>query len=94
MSSLGTLTVNNALTFNSLSTYQCVSNRKTAKASTAAALGGVTINSGATSTLVDTGTGTLATGKVLTVINNTSAKPIFGTFSNLSDGSTFVSEVT
>ena len=73
MSSLGTLTVNNALTFNSLSTYQCVSNRKTAKASTAAALGGVTINSGATSTLVDTGTGTLATGKVLTVINNTSA---------------------
>ena len=94
MSSLGTLTVNNALTFNSLSTYQCVSNRKTAKASTAAALGGVTINSGATSTLVDTGTGTLASGKVLTVINNTSANPIFGTFSNLSDGSTFVSEVT
>ena len=52
---------------------------------------GVTINSGATFTFVDTGTGTLTVGTVFTVINNTSANPIFGTFSNLSDGSVFTS---
>jgi hypothetical protein len=52
---------------------------------------GVTINSGASFTFVDTGTGTLATGTVFTVINNTSANPISGTFSNLSDGSVFTS---
>src|SRR5438876_4372195 len=86
----GTLTVNNTLTFNSLSTYQCVLNRTNAKASKATALG-VTINSNVPFTFVDTGTGTLATGTVFTVINNTSANPIFGAFSNLSDGSVFTS---
>src|SRR5713101_4819680 len=86
----GTLTINNTLTFNSLSTYKCVLNRTRAKASEAAALG-VTINSNVPFTFVDTGTGTLATGTVFTVINNTSANPIFGTFSNLSDGSVFTS---
>ncbi len=86
----GTLTVNNTLTFNSLSTYQCVLNRTRAKASKATALG-VTITSNVPFTFVDTGTGTLATGTVFTVINNTSVNPIFGTFSNLSDGSVFTS---
>ena len=86
----GTLTVNNTLTFNSLSTYKCVLNRTRGKASTLTALG-VTINSNVPFTFVDTGTGTLATGTVFTVINNTSANPIFGTFSNLSDGSVFTS---
>ncbi len=86
----GTLTINNTLTFNSLSTYKCVLNRTRAKASEAAALG-MTINSNVPFTFVDTGTGTLATGTVFTVINNTSANPIFGTFSNLSDGSVFTS---
>ena len=86
----GTLTVNNTLTFNSLSTYQCVLNRTRGKASTLTALG-VTITSNVPFTFVDTGTGTLATGTVFTVINNTSANPIFGTFSNLSDGSVFTS---
>jgi autotransporter-associated beta strand protein len=86
----GTLTVNNTLTFNSLSTYQCVLNRTRAKASEATALG-VTITSNVPFTFVDTGTGTLATGTVFTVINNTSANPISGTFSNLSDGSVFTS---
>jgi len=51
----------------------------------------VTINSNVPFTFVDTGTGTLTTGTVFTVINNTSANPSFGTFSNLSDGSTFIS---
>jgi len=86
----GTLTVNNTLTFNSLSTYKCVLNRSTVQASKATALG-VTINSNVPFTFVDTGTGTLTTGTVFTVIDNTSANPIFGTFSNLSDGSVFTS---
>jgi len=51
----------------------------------------VTINSNVTFTFVDTGTGTLTTGTVFRVINNTSANPIFDTFSNLPDGSTFAS---
>ncbi len=86
----GTLTINNTLTFNSLSTYQCVLKRSTVKASKATALG-VTINSGAPFTFVDVGTGTLTVGTVFTVINNTSASPIAGTFSNLADGSVFTS---
>jgi len=86
----GTLTINNTLTFNSLSTYKCVLDRTKAKASEVSALG-VTINSNVPFTFIDTGTGTLATGTIFTVINNTSANPIFGTFSNLPDGSTFTS---
>jgi fibronectin-binding autotransporter adhesin len=49
---------------------------------------GVTIGSGATTNIADLGTGTLTGGTVLTLINNTSAIPINGTFSNLADGST------
>ena len=51
----------------------------------------MTINSGATFTFVDTGTSTLTVGTVFTVINNISANPISGTFSNLPNGSTFTS---
>ena len=72
----GILTINNALTFNSRSTYKCVLNRRTATAGEITALLGVTINSGATFTFVDAGTGTLTVGTVFTVINNTSANPI------------------
>jgi hypothetical protein len=89
----GALTINNALTFNPLSTYKCVLNRSKARASTARALG-VTINSNVTFTFVDTGSGTLTSGTAFTVINNTSANPIFGTFSNLPDGSSFTSNGT
>ena len=42
-------------------------------------------------TFTDLGTGTLPSGTVFKVINNTSANPIAGTFSNLPDGSTFTS---
>jgi hypothetical protein len=52
---------------------------------------GVTIGSNVTFTFNDSGTGTLTAGTVFTVINNTSANPIFGTFSNLANGSTFTS---
>jgi len=86
----GILTINSALTFNSLSTYKCVLNRNTPIAGKITALG-VTINSGASFTFADVGTGTLTVGTVFTVINNTSANPVFGTFSNLSDGSVFTS---
>ena len=86
----GILTINSALTFNSLSTYKCVLNRSTPIAGEITALG-VTINSSASFTFVDVGTGTLTVGTVFTVINNTSANPIFGTFSNLSNGSVFAS---
>lgn len=89
----GTLTINNTLTFNSMSTYECVLNRATPAAGKVNALG-VTINSNATFKFVDTTTGTLTKGTVFTVINNTSANPIFGTFSNLPDGSTFTSNGT
>jgi len=89
-SSPGTLTVNNTLTFNSLSTYQCVLNRTRTKASKATALG-VTITTNVPFAFVDTGTGTLATGTVFTVINNTSANAISGRFINLADGSVFTS---
>ncbi len=87
----GILTINNALTFNSRSTYKCVLNRRTPIAGEITALLGVTINSGASFSFVDTGTGTLTVGTVFTVINNTSAHPISGAFSNLSDGSVFTS---
>lgn len=86
----GTLTINSTLAFNSLSTYQCVLNRATPAAGKVSARG-VTINSGATCSFLDTGAGTLATGTVFTVINNTSASPIAGTFSNVANGSVFAS---
>ena len=37
------------------------------------------------------GRGTLTVGTVFTVINNTSASPIAGTFSNLTNGAVFTS---
>ena len=39
--------------------------------------------------IFDPGSGTLTTGTVFTMISNTAATPIDGTFSNLADGSTF-----
>lgn len=86
----GILTINSALTFNSRSTYKCVLNQSTPIAGEITARG-VTISSGASFTFVDVGTGTLTVGTVFTVINNTSANPISGTFSNLANGSVFSS---
>jgi autotransporter-associated beta strand protein len=86
----GTLTMNSALIFNPRATYTCVLNRGTPKASKVVALG-VTIKGKVPFTFVDTGTGTLATGTVFTVIRNTAASPISGTFSNLADGAVFTS---
>ena len=47
---------------------------------------GVTINSGAMIELIGNITGALSQGFVMTLISNTSADPITGTFSNLPDG--------
>ena len=47
---------------------------------------GVTIDSGAKFSLRPSGNNALTTGQVFTVINNTAATPISGTFHNLRDG--------
>ena len=47
---------------------------------------GVTINSGAMIALSGQTRGRLTAGLTLTLISNTSANPISGTFSNLADG--------
>ena len=88
----GTLTIdNNTLTFNSASTYKCALDRTTVTVSQVTAKG-VRINSVAQFVFGDFfTTGTLTTGTVLTVINNTAASAIVGRFSNLPDRSTFAS---
>ena len=84
----GNLTINNSLTFNPLSTYECVLDRTIPKVGKVNALG-VIIHSGVT--FVDRTTGTLTAGVVFTAINNISANPVSGTFANLADGTTFSS---
>ena len=82
-----TLTIQSTLTFNSDATYNCGLNTKSAKADQVVA-NGVTVNN-AQFSLLSRGGLTLPAGTVLTVINNTAATPIAGTFANLPDGSTF-----
>ena len=79
-------TVGSSLTFNSDATYSDTfsSVQNTTDSVTA---NGVTIN-GARATFKDRQPATLASGTVFTVINNTAATPIVGTFSNLADGAT------
>jgi autotransporter-associated beta strand protein len=86
----GNLTINNSLTFNPLSTYECVLDRTIPRVGKINALG-VIIHSGVTFEFVDRTTGTLTRGTVFTAINNISANPIGGTFANLADGTTFSS---
>jgi hypothetical protein len=86
----GNLTINNSLTFNPLSTYECVLDRTIPTVGKVNALG-VIIHSGVTFEFVDRTTGTLTPGVVFTAINNISANPISGTFANLADGTTFSS---
>ena len=82
-----TLTIQSALTFNSDATYYCGLNSRSVRADEVVA-DGVTIK-GAQFSLVGRGGLPLPEGTVLTVINNTSATPISGTFANLPDASTF-----
>ena len=81
-----TLTLQSALTLNSDATYTYTFKAKQNKArSDLVIANGVTINS-ATITLAGQTQGSLKRGLTLTVISNTSANPISGTFSNLPDG--------
>ena len=82
-----TLTIQSPLTFNTKSTYTYTFNAKGNKAKTDKVIAnGVTIDSGATFVFSGTAQGTLTQYLVLTVISNTAATPISGTFSNLPDG--------
>jgi autotransporter-associated beta strand protein len=86
----GALTIQSPLTFNSDGIYQVQVNASTGMTDGVIALG-VTINSGAQFSFFSTGSGTLPAGTTFTIINNTSANPIAGTFSNLPDRSMFSS---
>jgi autotransporter-associated beta strand protein len=81
------LTIQSALTFNADATYAYTFRAKRNRASTDMVIAsGVTINSGAMIALSGQTQGRLTTGLTLTLISNTSANPISGTFSNLPDG--------
>jgi autotransporter-associated beta strand protein len=88
----GALTIQNMVVLNADSTYKAALNRATPTATKLTAMG-VTIN-GAQFAFADFNSGTLTPGTVFTVINNTSANPIAGTFANLPDGATFNSNGT
>src|SRR5438094_36722 len=82
----GTLTIQSTLTFNSDASYDFGLNSSNATADEVVALG-VTIKSGAQFSFTDFGSNILTPGTVFTVINNTAAALIAGTFSNLPNGS-------
>src|SRR5436190_2779267 len=86
----GALTSQGLLTFNGDGVYQMQVNSSSAIADEVAAFG-VAINVGAKFIFADIGNNTLSVGTVFTIINNTSATPIAGTFSNLHDQSNFSS---
>ncbi len=81
-----TLTIQSELTFNRDGSYACTLNTKRAIADQVRA-NGVTIN-GARCVLRDSRGLALSPGTALTVIDNTSANAISGTFSNLPEGGT------
>jgi len=81
------LTIQSALTFQSDGTYTCKVNTRSVHADQVST-NGVTINTGAQVNLIAAGNNVLPVGQVFTVIDNTSANPISGTFSNLPDGGT------
>jgi len=83
-----TLTTLSALTFQLDSTYKFELKSSTATAEKVVA-NGVTINGGSLFSFTDLGSAMLPTGTVFTVIDNTAATSIAGTFANLADGSTF-----
>jgi autotransporter-associated beta strand protein len=85
--SAGTLTIQNTLTLNSDAIYRFELNSSTAAADRIVAAG-VTIN-GASFLFSDLGHGRLSFGARLIIIDNTSASPISGSFSNLLDNSVF-----
>ena len=84
----GTLTIRKKLTLMADATYKVTTNSSSVTADKVSAKG-VKIR-GAQILLDDRATSVLATGTAFTVINNTAATPISGTFANLADGSTVI----
>jgi autotransporter-associated beta strand protein len=82
-----TLTIEGSLTFNADATYTYTFKAKGSRSRIDKVIAnGVTINTGAQIALSGTAQGQLTQGLVLTLIKNTAATPISGTFSNLPDG--------
>ena len=82
-----TLGMQSSLSFNADATYTCTFKAKKKQSKTDKVIAnGVTINSGAMFSLSGITRGTLTQGLILSVIRNTAATPIAGTFSNLPDG--------
>ena len=88
MSRVVTLTTQSKLILKAGATYSYRLDTRRAKSDTVAA-NGVTIGSGAQFTFQAVANKKLTAGTVFTVISNTSATPISGTFSNMADNSTF-----
>jgi autotransporter-associated beta strand protein len=82
----GTLTIQNRLTLGLIATYQV---SMTATTASKVVAHDVTVNNGANIEFTHLPHTTLPPGMVFTIIKNTSASPIAGTFLNLADGSTF-----
>ncbi|MEO5717485.1 MAG: autotransporter-associated beta strand repeat-containing protein [Chthoniobacterales bacterium] len=81
------LTIQGSVTFNSDATYTYTFKAKGNKSKIDKVIAnGVTINSGAQVNLSGTTQGQLIQGTALTLIKNTAATPISGTFSNLPEG--------
>jgi autotransporter-associated beta strand protein len=82
-----TLTIQSALTFKADATYTYTFRAKRNRARTDKVIAnGATINNGAMIALSGQTQGALSQGLVLSLISNTSASPISGTFANLPDG--------
>jgi autotransporter-associated beta strand protein len=81
-----TLTIQSSVRFNSDSTYTTFKAKSNKSKTDKVVANGVTINSGASFNLSGTAQEILTQVTVLTVIKNTAATPISGTFSNLPKG--------
>jgi autotransporter-associated beta strand protein len=86
----GTLVISNLLTFKAAGSYQCELNLAGQGRADQVSANGVTIENGAQFIFRTKGNHILPLGTIFTVINNTAATPISGTFANLPDGSTLV----
>jgi autotransporter-associated beta strand protein len=86
----GALSILNTLTFKSDGSYKYELGLTPHPRADQVSANGVTVESGARFVLRARGNQTLPLGTIFTVINNTAATPISGTFANLPDGSTIV----
>jgi autotransporter-associated beta strand protein len=86
----GTLSITRALTFRSNGSYKCELGLTAHPRADQVSANGVTVQTGAQFVFRTKGTQTLPLGTSFTIISNTAATPISGTFTNLADGSTLV----